>query len=145
MFNFKSMKDWVMVVQNKIENLHNELQKWKSHLQFIEGEMSFIQKLLNSYVFEPRTPNLFERLEQFKQEFLESKKEKELLKKQIRRHESHLGGIFECTSEICDVSYYEKHNKLQNRILNYLDDYLNLKNKVYSYAGSVLKRRKPVD
>ncbi len=134
-----------MVVENKIEVLHVELQKWKSHLQFIEDEMSFIQKLLNSYVFEPRTPNLFERLEQFKQEFTESKKEKERLKKLICGHESHLGGIFECTSNVCDISYYEKHNKLENRISQFLENYLKLKTKVYDYAGSVLKRRKPVD
>ncbi len=134
-----------MVIQNKIEDLHIELQKWKSHLQFIEDEMSFIQKLLNSYVFEPRTPNLFERLELFKQEFTESKKEKERLKKLICGHESHLGGIFECTSKTCDESYYEKHNKLENRISQFLETYQKLKTKVYDYAGSVLKRRKPVD
>ena len=133
-----------MVVEKKIEAIHNELQRWKSHLQFIEDEMSFIQKLLNSYVFEPRTPNLFERLEQFKQEFVDSKKEKEKLQKLIHGHESRLGGIFECTSEVCDISYYEKHNKLENRIVHYLEEYVNLKAKVYDYAGSVLKRRKPV-
>jgi len=134
-----------MVVENRIEDLHIELQRWKSQLQFIEDEMHFIQKLLNSYVFEPRTPNLFERLEQFKQEFKESKREKERIKKLILGHERHLGGIFECTSEVCDDSYYEKHDGLRNRILEYLDNYLKLKAKVYNYAGSVLKRRKPVD
>lgn len=134
-----------MVVENKIEALHVELQRWKSHLQFIEDEMHFIQKLLNSYVFEPRTPNLFERLEQFKQEFTESRREKERIKKLMLGHERHLGGIFECTSEVCDDSYYKKHEGLRNGILKYLDEYLKLKAKVYNYAGSVLKRRKPVD
>lgn len=134
-----------MVAGNKIEDLHFEMQGWKSHLQFVDDEMYFIEKLLNSYVFEPWTPNLFERMEQCKQGFLESKKEKDRLKKQIFRHGSHLGGFFECASEACDVSYYEKHHKLQNRVLQYLEDYLELKTKIYNYAGSVLKRRKPGD
>lgn len=134
-----------MVADKKIDAIHNELQRWKSHLEFIEDEMSFIQKLLNSYLFEPRTPNLFERLQQFKLEFMASKKEKEKLTKLIRGHESRLGGIFECTSEVCDISYYEKHSKLENRILQYLEEYVKLKAKVYNYAESVLKRRKPAE
>ena len=132
-----------MVEENKIEALHIQLQQWKSHLQFIEDEMAFIERLLNSYVFEPRTPNLFERLEIFKQGFMESKKEKDRLKRAMVKHEGLLGGIYECTSKICDEGYYQKHRKLQDRALQYFDDYLKLKTEVYSYAGSVLKRRKP--
>ena len=134
-----------MVDENKIEALHLQLQQWLSHLQFIEDEMTFIDKLLNSYVFEPRTPNLFERLELFKQGFMESKKEKNRLAKAIAKHEGHLGGIYECTTETCDEGYYKKHNKLQENVQQYFDDYLGLKTEVYSYAGSVLKRRKPVE
>ena len=48
-----------MVRERKIEVMHDDLQNWKSYLRFIEDEMVFIQRLLDSYVFEPRTPNLF--------------------------------------------------------------------------------------
>ncbi|MEZ4811625.1 MAG: hypothetical protein R2819_14795 [Allomuricauda sp.] len=132
-----------MVEENRIEALHIQLQQWKSHLQFIEDETAFIERLLNSYVFEPRTPNLFERLETFKQRFRESKKERERLKRAIIRHEGILGGIYECTSKICDEGYYQKHCELQERVQQYFEDYLKLKTEVYGYAGSILKRRKP--
>ena len=134
-----------MVKEKKIEVLHSQLQRWKSHLQFIEDEMTFIEKLLNSYVFEPRTPNLFERLVTYRQELLESKKEKERLKKAVLRHINHLGGIIECTPELCDKSFFHKHHRLQDRVLQYFDDYFKLKTEIYNYAGSVLKRRKPSD
>ena len=62
-----------MVRERKIEVMHDELQNWKSYLLFIEDEMAFIQGLLDSYVFEPRTPSLFERLDTFKQNFETSK------------------------------------------------------------------------
>ncbi|MCG8492838.1 MAG: hypothetical protein MI743_14560 [Sneathiellales bacterium] len=132
-----------MVKEKKIEVLNSQLQRWKSHLQFIEDEMTFIEKLLNSYVFEPRTPNLFEKLVTYRQELLKSKKVKERLKKAVLRQINQLGGIIECTPEMCDKGFFLKHHRLQDKILQYFDDYLKLKTEVYNYAGSVLKRRKP--
>ncbi|MDC6365945.1 MULTISPECIES: hypothetical protein [Flavobacteriaceae] len=114
-----------------------------SHLQFIKDEMTFIEKLLNSYVFEPKTPNLFEKLVLYKEDLQQSKKEQERLTKLIIRQERNLGGIFECTQKICDEAFYERHHKLQDRVLQYFDDYLKLKTELYQYAGSVLKKRKP--
>lgn len=128
--------------EKKMEELHWELQKWKSQIQFIQDEMLFIEGLLKSYVFEPRTPNLFERLEIFKQKFLKSKKEKESLKRLISKHENKMGGILECTSAICDLAYYKKHVKLDLKVTQHFDDYLKLKAEVYNYAGAVLKRKK---
>lgn len=134
-----------MVKGSKIAELHNKLQDWKSHLGFIGGEMAFIDKLLNSYVFEPRTPNLFERLEHFKQGFETAKKAKEQLQKSIVKHEKYLGGIVECTTDDCDKDFRERHEKLEASMREYLEGYLNLKSEVYNYAGTVLKRKKPMD
>jgi len=127
-----------------MEELHWELQKWKSQIQFIQDEMLFIEGLLKSYVFEPRTPNLFEKLEIFKQKFLKSKKEKESLERMISKHENNMGGILECTTAICDLAYYKKHVNLDLKVTQHYDDYLKLKAEVYNYAGAVLKRKKPM-
>lgn len=129
--------------EKKIEELHWELQGWKSKIQFMEDEMLFINRLLNSYVFEPRTPNLFERLELFKEAYKKSKREKEKLKSLISIHENNISGILECTSSICDFAYYEKHEKLNQRVSDYFEKYHQLKSDIYSYAESILKRRKP--
>jgi len=140
--DFKTM---VMVKLGKIGELHKELQIWNSYLRFIDDEMIFIQKLLNSYIFEPRTPNLFERLGDFKREFAISKREKNQLKRAILEHEKYLGGLVECTTEDCDGHYYQKHLEFKDAMSAYIESYLELKNKVYGYAGSVLKRKKPQD
>ncbi|PWL37661.1 hypothetical protein DKG77_15290 [Flagellimonas aquimarina] len=129
--------------EKKMEELHWELQKWKSQIQFIQDEMLFIEGLLKSYVFEPRTPNLFERLEIFKQKFTESKKEKKNLKRLIAIHENNIGGILECTSAKCDLAYYKKHMNLDSMVSKHFDEYLKLKAEVYNYAGAVLKKKKP--
>ncbi len=129
--------------EKRVQELHLELQEWRSHIYFIEDEMHFMDKLLHSYVFEPRTPNLFERLEKFKAELDASKKDKKKLKGLITKHENTIGGIMECTSEVRDTACYKKHVELQNRLTRYFEDYRNLKSAVYAYAGSILKRRKP--
>ncbi|MBR9853304.1 MAG: hypothetical protein GYB37_01835 [Algicola sp.] len=134
-----------MAWERKIEVVHDDLQNWKSYLQFIGDEMMFIQKLLDSYIFEPRTPNLFERLENFKQLFNTTKQARELLLESIKAHENKLGGIFECTQDECDDLYYEKHQGLKINITDYIKSYLNQKKEVYEYAGSVLKKKKPLD
>lgn len=133
-----------MVRERQIEVMHGELQNWKSYLRFIEDEMAFIQRLLDSYVFEPRTPKLFERLQAFKHHFSASKADGKVLLICIKKHENRLGGIFECTQNECDNHYYEKHQSLKDNVTEYIDTYINLKNEVYDYAGSVLKKRKPL-
>lgn len=130
--------------EKKMEELHWELQKWKSQIQFIQDEILFLEGLMKSYVFEPRTPNLFERLEIFKQKFSKSKKEKESLKRLISIHENNIGGILECVSGICDLAYYKKHINLNLKVTQHFDDYLKLKAEIYNYAGTVLKKKKPV-
>ena len=133
------------VKEKKIQELHLELQQWRSNIDFIEDEMHFIDKLLHSYVFEPRTPNLFERLEQFKKGLLTSKENQEKLKREIINHENDIGGILECSSlSIRDSEYCAKHEALEQKVLQYLEDYRKLKSAIYSYAGSILKQRKPI-
>ena len=134
-----------MVKVDKIVDMHGRLINWRSYLQFIGDEMAFIEKLLNSYVFEPRTPNLFEKLEHFKQGFHASKKERDGLLRTIREHEKHLGGMVECNPNEQDASYCEKHRALERSVHDYLEEYLKLKGEVYNYAGSVLKRKKPLN
>jgi len=82
-----------MVREKKIGVMHDELQDWKSYLLFIEDEMAFVQGLLESYVFEPRIPNLFERLENFKQHFNSSKQDRKSLSESIKVHENGLGAF----------------------------------------------------
>jgi len=128
--------------EKKLEELHWDLQRWRSNIEFIEDEMLFINRLLHSYVFEPRTPNLFERLELFKLSYSKSKKEKETIKRLISKHENTIGGILECTSTICDFAYYQKHEKLFKRVSKHFENYLKLKADIYNYAGAVLKLKK---
>ena len=48
-----------------IQKLHLETQQWNSSFFLMNDELLFIEQLLHSYVFEPNTPNLFERLQDY--------------------------------------------------------------------------------
>ncbi len=132
-----------MVVERNIEELYAKLRAWKSHLRFAEDEMLYIQKLLGSYIFEPRTPALFEEVALYKENCKIFSVEMEKLKALVLNHESHLRGIFECSRTTCDEAYYKKYCQLQERMARYFEDFLRLKTDLGKYAGNVLKRRKP--
>ena len=129
--------------RKKIEELHRSSQQWKSMLLFIEDEMIFIDRLLNSYVFEPDTPNLFERLQDYLRRLKESKSKKSLVKHNISNHENHLGGILECKDAVCDEEYYRKHDKLGTEVMEFVSEFQDLKSEIFNYAGGILRKRRP--
>ncbi|NNM17907.1 MAG: hypothetical protein HKP24_04990 [Croceitalea sp.] len=132
-----------LVSGQKIGECHHLLQNWQSQLQFITDELAFIDKLLNSYGFEPQTPNLFERLELFKTKLAQSKQEKKELLKALVAQENMVDGSFECNDGKCDDAFCRSFNQLMDKITIYFANYQALKLDIYAYAGSILKKRKP--
>ncbi|WP_299535917.1 hypothetical protein [Ulvibacterium sp.] len=126
-----------------IEELHRSSQEWKSMLQFIKDEMIFMNRLLNSYVFEPDTPNLFERLQDYLNRLKESKLKKSVIERNILNHENHLGGILECKDVVCDEEYYRKHRELETEVMKFVNEFQDLKSEIFNYAGGILKKRRP--
>ncbi len=126
----------------KVAVLYRETQKWKSDLNFLEVEANFIKQLLNSYVFVPNTPNLFERLQSFLERTEICVKHKEEVGTMITKHEKVLGGMLECRDETCDFSYYRLHENIRETVLQCMHTFRVLKSEVFNYAGNMLKNRK---
>jgi len=131
------------VQTKKVEDLHYQSNQWKSKLHFLRDELTFINHLLNSYVFEPNTPNLFERLQDYQDKLKKISAKEISLQKFIAKHESDLGGMLECTDDICDSGYYKKHEALKAEITDCTLSFRQLKSDIFRYAGGVLKKRKP--
>ncbi len=127
----------------KTEELHFELQGWKSSLHFIEDEIIFIDHLLNSYVFQPNTQNLFERLEDYNYRLKQLKHSKTNFQKSIAQHENQLSGMMDCTDAYCDLQYYQKHNTIKAQVRNFSTNFSTLKSEIFNYASAILKKRKP--
>ncbi len=127
----------------KVEELYYDCKYWISTFNFFEEEIIFIKKLLASYVFEPNTPNLFERLQDFKKRIASVNIEWKSSKESILQHENNLGGMLECKDETCDLTFYNAHNILKKQVLENFDSFKILKSEIFNYAGGILKNNKP--
>ncbi len=126
----------------KLEEMYRDSQKWISTLHFIGDEIGFIDKLLNSYVFEPTTPNLFERLQDFLKRLESSKSRLDELYGASCAHERELGGLMECTTLPDNLEIEMDHTSLIDGIIEYQGKFNMLKSEIFNYAGGILKRRK---
>ncbi|WP_234859353.1 hypothetical protein [Aquimarina aquimarini] len=136
------MTTTTIVSEKGLKDIHLDILEWKSNLQFIKDETQFINQLLNSYVFEPTTPNLFERLQRFKEQMIFIDTESENIHTNIRKHESELGGMLECDTISCDTLYYKEHESFKKSFDNFYKNFKKLKSEIFQYAGSILRKNK---
>lgn len=129
--------------EKKVEELHWEIQQWKSSFQFMEDEIIFIMRLLDSYIFQPNTRNLFERLQDYKVRLKKVKATKKDIQSQISKHENTLGGMLECSNGTDDLTYYQVHDALKSKVDTSYNEFQKLKSEIFNYAGGILKKRKP--
>lgn len=126
-----------------IQKLHLDTQKWKSSFFLMNDELVFIEQLLHSYIFEPNTPNLFERLQDYLERLKHIKTDKTNLQDLMVQHENNLGGSIECKNSKFDEDVYVEHEKLKANVVNCLQQFQILKSEIFNYAGGILKRRRP--
>lgn len=131
------------IQKNKMEELHRHTRQLKSLLQFMGDEILFLERLLNAYVFEPTTPNLFERLQDYRQRLEKMKSARNEVHKRITKYENELGGILDCRDSMCDSTYYQEHEKIKALTATCNEDFQDLKAEIFNYAGGILKKRKP--
>lgn len=127
----------------KVNRLHLELRQWQSSLFFMRDEVIFIERLLNSYAFQPNTPNLFERIQDYLSRLKRVKEKRAKFSNLLTKHENDLGGMLECKDDNCDLLYYQKHNSVKTEISECLQRFQELKSEIFNYAGGILKKRKP--
>ena len=132
-----------MVNQNStaediLRDFHCDTKRWRSMLEYKKNEISFINRLLGSNAFKATTLNLFERLENFKEEGKIYADEIKILKKEISEYANALKGILECDDISCDTFYFDNHKSLKNRFEEFYLAFNEYKTKVFNYTGGVL-------
>ena len=127
----------------ELEKFHLDSQQWKSSFHLMKDELLFIEELLHSYVFEPDTPNLFERLQDYLERLKTVKEYKNSLEENIVEHENKLGGALECKDGQGDDDVHAEHQQLKANVVNCLQQFQILKSEVFNYAGGILKKRRP--
>ena len=125
-----------------IEELHRETQKLISSLHFTQDELKFIEKLLQSYVFEPNTPNLFERLQDYLRRLELTKEKLDELNHLIIVYETELDGLLQSHGTDATGESEKRYNQLINLHGELQDKFKMLKSEIFNYAGGILKKRR---
>ncbi len=126
----------------KVGELHENSLQWKSTLLFMDEEILFLDHLLDSYNFEPDTPDLFERLQNYQDGLVNAKIGRSKVNAQIIKHESNLGGMLESGDSTSDLGFYQEHDKIKTEVEKCLSDFQNLKSEIFNYAIGLMKKRK---
>ncbi|MGB5379318.1 hypothetical protein [Muriicola sp.] len=135
------MEKQLVVRKMSIDELHQESKKWISHLNFMKDEIVFFDHLLNSYVFEPDTPTLFENLQKYEGQLKVSNKLCSKVIEEIIEHENKLGGLLEILNSSLDKAYQKKHSQYRVEVEECLEDFRILKTDLHAYASAILKKR----
>ena len=128
-----------------LHEMHWDCQRWKSTLQFIDCGIAFIEGLLNSYIFLPNTPGLFEKLQNYQRRLKNLKTIKTEVRISLSRHENISGGLMEVFDYKYDEHLYQKHDILKAQVADCSERFTVLRLEIYSYAASILKIRRLKD
>lgn len=124
-----------------LEVLHEETKQWISQLKFSEDEIAFFSNLLQSYVFEPDTPRLFECLQEHQKGLAMAEEKCKAMKKQLLEHENQLDGLLQLANHTLDAAYQDKHRYLREDMLECTSAFQKLKAELFRYGKTVLKKR----
>jgi hypothetical protein len=127
--------------EEQLAQLHWRIQQWKSHLQFMEDEILFITRLLQSSAFKTNTPNLFERIQNYGTRIESLNLRSQEIKTAISIHENDLGGDWDRTTPTLGSDDNKRSDKLQAEVDKCLEHFQNLKSEIFNYAGGILKTR----
>jgi len=127
----------------QVAQLHWKIQQWKLRFQLMDEEINFINRLLDSNAFKPNTPNLFERIMDYKNRVEKISSKSVALRTQISSHENTLGGMSDKTENSSDINTNKKNDQLQVEVDACLGDFQNLKSEIFNYTGSIFITSNP--
>ncbi|MGB8704241.1 MAG: hypothetical protein WCD31_04365 [Gillisia sp.] len=120
---------------------HKDLLWWTYMIDFAETEIIFIHKLLNSAAFESKNPNLFEKLQIFKDQIQKETGELGNLKVEIQEHRKKMEGMIECDDLSCDTLYLKNHELMKKKFEIFFKNFSEYMSKILNYTGSILKTK----
>ncbi|MEN8787987.1 MAG: hypothetical protein ABF293_08070 [Flavobacteriaceae bacterium] len=127
--------------QKDIEGLYSDVHKWVSEIHFVRDEIVFIKKLLNSDVFEPNTPNLFERIQEYIGLLESFEKELNAYRTKLLRYESELGTLIECGEpDLTDLE--RKHLEAVVELDAVIGKFQMLKSEIFEYSSGILRKKR---
>ncbi len=125
------------------EEMHEHSKKWFSELSFIRDEQKFLNKLIQSFAIKPLEKEEFGRINDFKKSLTENRLRLNKIFIQVQKHMNQLEIMIDCINQLeMEKAYKKTHNKLFQKVNNYLLDYRTVKEKGFTQLASTLKTAK---
>lgn len=125
--------------EKSIEELQYNMLQHKAILEAFNTEYSFFQYLLKSTIYKNNVINLFETLEDYKNEITYLKKRTENLIIKVKVQASKITEKLECNDLACDNYFIKEHDDLEQEIHGFVIKYTNFKSNMFQYLQSVIK------
>lgn len=123
------------------EGFSRDIHKWISEINFVQDEIVFVKKMLNSDVFEPGTANLFERIREYIGLLESFERELATFETGLQRHEVELGTLIEINSE--DHSDVEtEHMETALRLEQITRKFQMLKSGIFEYTAGIFRMKR---
>jgi hypothetical protein len=125
-----------------VAHYSNDMKAWKVSMALVVDEIRFIDNLMQSYVFEPQTPNLYERLEEYKSQIFKTKTSLQHIQQLLMKLDLSLSGLKESETVAGDMFLQEKHLQTKQSFEQFMASYNKTKIPIFNYCGAVLKKIK---
>ena len=133
------MKSVDQITEEKLKDIHFETIEWKSSLQFIGTEILFIKQLLKSNAFKPNTPNLFERLLEFKNQIVVVEEIIKDITIDITKFENLLGNSIAHDFTTYIDAYFKEYQLLNTKFNQGVKKFKEFKEEIFNYTGNILR------
>lgn len=121
-----------------IDELQFNLTFYKSRLLLLEEELGFFKHLMNSKIYDARTPNLFETFELFKKRIDADIKLHSKFLIEIDKQYSEVELKLECDELSCDDYFIRQNYELELEVVNFLMQTAKLKSEMIEYLKALI-------
>jgi hypothetical protein len=126
--------------EKDVEDLLADTTQWDKVFYEHTEEIIFYKTLVTSDIFENKTPNLYEKLQEYYSQLNELQEEKIELQEALHNHKNDLAGMMECEDISCESFYHSQHYNLTKRIEKHISVFRSLKLNLIRFSTPLLKK-----
>ncbi len=125
------------------EELHEAALNWVSELKFIKDEQHFLDELIQNYTLQLISGKTFEKSKIVVNELSQKRKMIDPLLKKIINHHNDLTILLDGIDQPKEEKQYkEDHRVLIVEVVRYLNDYKEIKRKIFELIKNIMKQGK---
>ena len=125
------------------DDMHVETVQWLSELKFVHDEQLFLNNLVKHYTSQLADTKYYEESKEVVGLILDAENELKILMKKIQVHENQLEIMVDDIDQPkMEQAYKETHKELMTTMSVYLENYKNLKKRLFELISTVMRSEK---